>query len=183
MTPAQKQIQDQLQRKHEQLQQLIVQQQEELRMVSEQLLMARYGIIPPIVNVCYSASSSGPGTGTAGHLDVQDRGNNNILGNNNSLNGAPQLQDQTQGKEGYGDSGLDVQMIPQVGMQQQQQQQMVLQATSTNNNQNDLMGYGIPHNLGVSSLEMMPYQQAHVLFGQDISPNANQMNSNSGGNA
>ena len=48
MTTAQSQIQEQLQRKHEELQQLIVQQQEELRRVSEQLLMARYGLLSPI---------------------------------------------------------------------------------------------------------------------------------------
>lgn len=51
MTPAQNQVQDQLQRKHEELQHLIVQQQEELRRVSEQLIMARYGLLPAIVNV------------------------------------------------------------------------------------------------------------------------------------
>ncbi|GAB0101002.1 Circadian locomoter output cycles protein kaput [Sergentomyia squamirostris] len=57
MTPAQSQIQDQLQRKHEELQHLIVQQQEELRRVSEQLLMARYGLLPSIVNVSLPLSS------------------------------------------------------------------------------------------------------------------------------
>ncbi|XP_059490732.1 circadian locomoter output cycles protein kaput isoform X2 [Neocloeon triangulifer] len=46
VTAPQNQIHDQLQRKHAELQQLIVQQQEELRRVSEQLLMARYGILP-----------------------------------------------------------------------------------------------------------------------------------------
>lgn len=51
MSPAQNQIQSQLQRKHEELQKLIVQQQDELRRVSEQLFMARYGIIPSVVNV------------------------------------------------------------------------------------------------------------------------------------
>ncbi|XP_076245464.1 circadian locomoter output cycles kaput protein Clock [Calliopsis andreniformis] len=50
MTPAQNQIQDELQRKHEELQQLIVHQQEELRRVSEQLLIARYGILSPLLN-------------------------------------------------------------------------------------------------------------------------------------
>ncbi|XP_059609357.1 circadian locomoter output cycles protein kaput [Phlebotomus argentipes] len=55
MTPAQSQIQDQLQRKHEELQHLIVQQQEELRRVSEQLLMARYGLLP--VNVSLPPTS------------------------------------------------------------------------------------------------------------------------------
>lgn len=51
MTSAQNHIQSHLQRKHEELQKLIVQQQDELRRVSEQLFMARYGIIPSIVNV------------------------------------------------------------------------------------------------------------------------------------
>jgi len=53
MTPAQNQIQDELQRKHEELQQLIVHQQEELRRVSEQLFIARYGILTPLLNVCF----------------------------------------------------------------------------------------------------------------------------------
>ncbi|XP_033230341.1 circadian locomoter output cycles protein kaput [Belonocnema kinseyi] len=51
MSPAQNHIQDELQRKHEELQQLIVHQQEELRRVSEQLLIARYGIFSPNLNV------------------------------------------------------------------------------------------------------------------------------------
>lgn len=51
ISPAQNHIQSHLQRKHEELQKLIVQQQDELRRVSEQLFMARYGIIPSIVNV------------------------------------------------------------------------------------------------------------------------------------
>nr|XP_031837017.1 circadian locomoter output cycles protein kaput isoform X3 [Nomia melanderi]XP_031837018.1 circadian locomoter output cycles protein kaput isoform X3 [Nomia melanderi] len=50
MTPQQNQIQDELQRKHEELQQLIVHQQEELRRVSEQLFIARYGILSPLLN-------------------------------------------------------------------------------------------------------------------------------------
>lgn len=48
MTSTQTHIQDELQRKHEELQQLIAQQQDELRRVSEQLLMARYGLIPTL---------------------------------------------------------------------------------------------------------------------------------------
>lgn len=43
-------IQHELQRKHEQLQQMIVQQQEELRRVSEQLIMAKYGLLPSMLN-------------------------------------------------------------------------------------------------------------------------------------
>lgn len=55
-------IQDQLQRKHKELQQLIVQQQEELRRVSEQLLMTRYEILPSIVNVAlpFNEMARGP---------------------------------------------------------------------------------------------------------------------------
>ncbi|XP_063698730.1 circadian locomoter output cycles protein kaput [Culicoides brevitarsis] len=56
LTPAQNQIQDQLQRKHEELQHLIQQQQDELRRVSEQLMIARYGVIP--VGVPYSTANS-----------------------------------------------------------------------------------------------------------------------------
>lgn len=46
MTSAQTQIQADLQRKHAELQAMIGQQQAELRRVSEQLLMARLGILP-----------------------------------------------------------------------------------------------------------------------------------------
>ncbi|XP_032310784.1 circadian locomoter output cycles protein kaput isoform X2 [Drosophila ananassae] len=46
MTPTQSQLQDQLQRKHDELQKLIMQQQDELRIVSEQLLLARYTYLP-----------------------------------------------------------------------------------------------------------------------------------------
>ncbi|XP_022833225.1 circadian locomoter output cycles protein kaput-like isoform X2 [Spodoptera litura] len=45
------QAQMQLQRKHEELQQMIVRQQEELRQVKEQLLLARLGILQPLINV------------------------------------------------------------------------------------------------------------------------------------
>lgn len=50
ITPTQSHIQNQLQRKHEELQQLIIQQQRELQRVSEQLQLARYGILPSIGN-------------------------------------------------------------------------------------------------------------------------------------
>lgn len=55
LTPAQNQIQDQLQRKHEELKHLIQKQKEELRRVSEQLMMARYGISPTVVTSTFSA--------------------------------------------------------------------------------------------------------------------------------
>ncbi|XP_011877397.1 PREDICTED: circadian locomoter output cycles protein kaput isoform X2 [Vollenhovia emeryi] len=60
MTPAQNQIQDELQRKHEELQQLIVHQQEELRRVSEQLFIARYGILTPLLNAGIPYNPSNP---------------------------------------------------------------------------------------------------------------------------
>lgn len=44
LRPAQNHFQDHLQRKHEELQKMIAQQQDELRRVSEQLFMARYGL-------------------------------------------------------------------------------------------------------------------------------------------
>lgn len=45
MSPAQNQLQAELQRKHAELQAIIGQQQAELRRVSEQLLMARLGLL------------------------------------------------------------------------------------------------------------------------------------------
>ncbi|XP_049885002.1 circadian locomoter output cycles protein kaput isoform X2 [Pectinophora gossypiella] len=42
--------QEQLQRKREELQQMIVRQQEELRQVKEQLLLARFGMLQPLIN-------------------------------------------------------------------------------------------------------------------------------------
>lgn len=58
MTTSQSLIQDQLQRKHIELQTIIENQQDELRRVSEQLVMARFGI--PVVNVTlpYSTDNS-----------------------------------------------------------------------------------------------------------------------------
>ncbi|KAF7996235.1 hypothetical protein HCN44_001867 [Aphidius gifuensis] len=51
MTNTQSNIQNELQKKHEELQQLIVNQQEELRRVSEQLSIVKYGIVSPLINV------------------------------------------------------------------------------------------------------------------------------------
>ncbi|KAL9701974.1 hypothetical protein quinque_005415 [Culex quinquefasciatus] len=58
LTPTQNQVQDQLHRKHEELQHLIMQQQDELRRVQEQLLMARYGLLPSIVTIPFTSASS-----------------------------------------------------------------------------------------------------------------------------
>ena len=44
LTPEQQQLQEQLRRKHAELQQHIFRQQEELRQVNQQLLMAEYGM-------------------------------------------------------------------------------------------------------------------------------------------
>ncbi|CAG9558267.1 unnamed protein product [Danaus chrysippus] len=51
VTQDQAQLQEQLQRTHRELQQMIVRQQEELRQVKEQLLFARLGILQPVINV------------------------------------------------------------------------------------------------------------------------------------
>ncbi|XP_053952767.1 circadian locomoter output cycles protein kaput [Anastrepha ludens] len=58
MTPTQTQLQDQLQRKHDELQKLIMHQQDELRMVSEQLLLARYTLLQPMVPINYNAPTN-----------------------------------------------------------------------------------------------------------------------------
>ena len=44
LSPDQRQLQEQLRRKHAELQQQIIRQQEELRQVNEQLIMAQYGM-------------------------------------------------------------------------------------------------------------------------------------------
>jgi circadian locomoter output cycles kaput protein len=51
LSPAHNHFQDHLQRRHEELQKIIMQQQDELRRVSEQLLFTKYGIIPVNVEV------------------------------------------------------------------------------------------------------------------------------------
>lgn len=86
ITPAQNQIQDHLQRKHEELQMLIVQQQDELRRVSEQLFMARYGILPSIVNV--SLPFVAPIEQSEGI-----EGSNRCIGNSSHLLQQPTYQD------------------------------------------------------------------------------------------
>lgn len=48
ITSTQSHIQNQLQRKHEELQQLIIKQQEELQLVSEQLHLAQRGMLPVV---------------------------------------------------------------------------------------------------------------------------------------
>lgn len=55
LSPDQKQLQDQLRRKHAELQQQILRQQEELRQVNEQLIMAQYGSLrlEPVYKVNY----------------------------------------------------------------------------------------------------------------------------------
>ncbi|XP_058984465.1 circadian locomoter output cycles protein kaput-like isoform X1 [Musca domestica] len=75
MTPSQNQLQEQLQRKHDELQKLILQQQDELRIVSEQLLLARYTLLQPMMPVNY------------GQTDALTLGNNsrNINFNNNAV--------------------------------------------------------------------------------------------------
>ncbi|EDW30458.1 GL17825 [Drosophila persimilis] len=68
MTPTQSQLQDQLQRKHDELQKLIMQQQDELRIVSEQLLLARYTYFQPVVQMGLSPGNIAPGNMTPGSM-------------------------------------------------------------------------------------------------------------------
>lgn len=98
MTSTQSHIQDQLQRKHEELQQLIVQQQEELRRVSEQLLMARYGLLPSIVNVAVplnpidrTPSRTSQSHGNITSTSVNPNGHQSIQIDNNASNANNQL--------------------------------------------------------------------------------------------
>lgn len=232
LTPAQTQMQDQLQRKHEHLQHLIVQQQEELRLVSEQLLMTRYGI--PIVNVCYPATTSAAaisGTNTIQqqqqhqqhqqHHHPQIQIHNNYGQHSGGQHHHLQMPQQTttaaavdgssQGHHGPM-QGQDIHYMDGAGAHHQHQQQELEQLVPqgggggvSNNISGDMISYAaIPTDLGPivanhqvhphaaamaqpqqqqqHRLEMIPYQltqqQAHVLFGSNMSPN--QMNGNSG---
>lgn len=209
------QAHSQLQRKHEHLQQLIVQQQEELRLVSEQLLISKYGIVPPIV--CYPATSSaGPTTLVVPGSPRQQGGSSN---DGIQMHPHPhhQLQPQSQQQQQqmviqgtvnshshahYGEMHyMDGQSAIQVVHQQQHLQVDQQQHEAMGSNGGDLMStYEMPqemsdqqlrlstgaggqqHQAMVSGLEMIPYQltqqQAHVLFGSNMS--TNQMNSNPG---
>lgn len=206
----------QLQRKHEHLQQLIVQQQEELRLVSEQLLISKYGIVPPIV--CYPATSSaGPAalvaTGSPRHHGGSSNDGIQMHPHPHHQLQSPQPQQMViQGASShphahYGEMHyMDGQNAIQIVEQQQQQQhhlQLDQQHDPMGNNGVDMMStYEMPpemsdphmrlgtgvvvggqqHQAMVSGLEMIPYQltqqQAHVLFGSNMT--TNQMNSNPG---
>lgn len=201
LTPAQTHIQNQLQRKHEHLQHLIVQQQEELRIVSEQLLMTRYGVLPPIVNVCYpSTSSAAISTDQSGrhegnieqqqHLQTQQShsgyvqrlqmhnvnqhptvvNHNHQQGQDNHYLSQQQDMEQSVPQEQGGVAGVDGEgsntsdMISYVIASEQAGDQQQLQSQQPNR------------------LEMIPYQltqqQAHALFGSNMS--THQTNSNHG---
>ena len=66
MTPLQMQMHQQLKAKHAELFRKIVEQQEELRKVSEQLLMTQYGLVPFSVAPVQLPLAQVP-TGSAGH--------------------------------------------------------------------------------------------------------------------
>lgn len=95
LTSAPNQIQDHLQRKHEELQKIIVQQQEELRRVSEQLFMARYGSIVPLT------FGSGMNTGNDGEPSTTSMHHNyhevpiHLQSQSNSSISHPQIHQQS----------------------------------------------------------------------------------------
>lgn len=171
MTTAQTQIQDQLQRKHEELQHLIVQQQEELRRVSEQLLMARYGLLSPLTPLVNASST------LASYASTSTAISNRIVGtipNQQLLAGsmiqinqpivAPQIYPPPSHShhEHHYQNAIDNpvqsgggEIIPYIHMERQQQQQIV------------------------NELDSMPYQmsqeQAQILFASNLSsPNSTQ---------
>ncbi len=63
LTPVQLQLQQQLRAKHAELSRRIIEQQEELRRISEQLLMTQYGLMPLAVTpVAFTPASCVPGS-------------------------------------------------------------------------------------------------------------------------
>lgn len=174
MTPAQTHVQDQLHRKHEQLQAMIMQQQEELRLVSEQLLMTRYGILPPIVNVCYPATSTGQMAavqGTPVVMDQSQQQQGTSSHNSQVLNAIVQQQQQSLGQLNPHHPHVVHSHQIQIHPQQQQllhpQQQMGLHNNNNTNPENlhylqsSSSGPGNNHNMEMNSAstgnEMLGY--------------------------
>lgn len=80
MTPNQTQLQEQLQRKHDELQKLIMQQQDELRIVSEQLLLARYTLLQPMMTMNYNSQpTEATAVGTSNGPRNYNFNNNNTV--------------------------------------------------------------------------------------------------------
>lgn len=184
MTPAQNQMQDQLQRKHEELQHLIVQQQEELRRVSEQLIMARYGLLPAaIVNVSVPFTTNVGLTSThnvvsdvnhhqhQSHQIMQFEQMGTILQHPTTLSGSNHGDGVSH--QNANDIIHYLQLPPSDNSQHQQHQ---LHPVSMNSGENITNISEHPHN---SDLEVMPFQmsqaQAQLLFSSNIeSPTSTQ---------
>ncbi|XP_022219616.2 circadian locomoter output cycles protein kaput isoform X2 [Drosophila obscura] len=161
MTPTQSQLQDQLQRKHDELQKLIVQQQDELRIVSEQLLLARYTYFQPVVQMGLAQGSMAPGTAMssaaggsvqrgfnfAGTNAVQPQFNQYgfALNSEQMLNQQDQqmMMQQQQNLHNQQQHNLQQQHQSQNQLQQQQhmlqQQQLQLQHQQQQQQQNDML--------------------------------------------
>lgn len=97
LTPAQNQMGDQLQRRHEELQHLIQQQQEELRRVSEQLMMARYGLVQGLPAAAFSSPSNSPCDPTSFQLHQHQHHHQQ---HNNEMMSSTSQQTQSQMHEG-----------------------------------------------------------------------------------
>ncbi|XP_020278302.1 circadian locomoter output cycles protein kaput [Pseudomyrmex gracilis] len=169
MTPTQNQIQDELQRKHEELQQLIVHQQEELRRVSEQLFIARYGILTPLLNAGIPYNPSNPSCQQANRCNTNST---NVQGVNvlpipitvpvpivsTELFSHP-LQVSPGSTHGNGNVGAIIPSQQQPQQMQQQQQQRLSQQEDSSNPE-------------LVSFQICP-QQAEMMYG-NIEPSSNQ---------
>lgn len=192
LTPAQTQMQDQLQRKHEHLQHMIVQQQEELRIVSEQLLMSRYGIIPPIVNVCYPTAVPPITLSPAGHHPQQ--GQQPLQpSHNNYGHYAVHAQSQPivdgvhhQASSGQGIEMKYVEQHPDESTKMELEQMVPQQGSGcagagpSSTNGSDLGRYGrsLRESNQAEQYQMTP--QGHVVFAPNVSPNTMNSRSNAG---
>ncbi|KAG4071565.1 hypothetical protein HA402_011719 [Bradysia odoriphaga] len=171
MTTSQTLMHDQLQRKHEELQALIVHQQDELRRVSEQLLMTRYGL--PIVNVTLPFTQSITSTGsdqrtesqyTQNHLtadqqhllQVETNNSGHISPRHSVNNDSGYNTIQTVHSPSNDDMISYMQLTPVSTVHVQHNHPQILlhesMATSRGSNQNEVISY------------QMSDEQAHILF-------------------
>lgn len=167
MTTTQTIMHDQLQRKHEELQALIVHQQDELRRVSEQLLMTRYGL--PIVNVTLPFTQAITNTSSdqrmeysQNHLQPSDQTHLLQVETNNSGHASPRHNVNTD--SGYNtiqtvhspsnDDMISYMQLTPVHVQHNHPQILLHEnlASSRPSNQSEVISY------------QMSDEQAHILF-------------------
>lgn len=197
VSPSHNHVQDHLQRKHEELQKLIVQQQDELRRVSEQLFIARYGMLPSIVNVSFPFPAPMDQTDTCtlsqanslnvNHLNFPDQNPQVVPRQLHSQQQIPQIQ--------IHQPGHVLQQPTQLSHYEYNQQKVEPQMDSEQQQNDDIMQYmhhqhihqpntlqsshqemNLHQSMPNDDFELMPFQmlnqQAQILFSSGSNDNS-----------